>query len=194
MVAEMSGRGNVLVGKCSVGELSVRGNVHRGSVCRGSVTRGSVLGEVSVGEMSVYQFFRSREQGSCFSACCHELDVNFILICKSFQVYFLIILFFISFKLGKYTCIFCNAMSAKIFQDVCFVIQLVTSSIALTWCVLLIFLKRIRVNAAILVPEKNLLRTKLSSCQRNSPYCVHSYKTYSTYCFHSYITYRTTTQ
>ena len=47
MVKEMSGRGNVLAGKCPVGELSVRGNVHRRSV-----SRGSVLGEVSVGEMS----------------------------------------------------------------------------------------------------------------------------------------------
>ena len=122
----MSSRGNVLVGKCSIWEvsvvevpvveLSVRGNFHQGGVRRGSVSRRFALGEVSVGEVSVYQFFRSREQGSCFSACCHELDLNFILICKSFQVYFLIILFFISFKLGKYTCIFCNAMSVKIFK------------------------------------------------------------------------------
>ena len=186
--------GNVRSGNCPFGEMSI-GEVSVGEVSVGDLSLGKCQSrKCPVGEMSVYQFFRSREQGSCFSACCHELDVNFILICKSFQVYFLIILFFISFKLGKYTCIFCNAMSAKIFQDVCFVIQLVTSSIALTWCVLLIFLKRIRVNAGILVPEKNLLRTKLSSCQRNSPYCVHSYETYSTYCFHSYITCRTTTQ
>ena len=53
MVREMSGRGNVLAGKCPVGELSVRGNVHRGSV-----SRGSVLGEVSVSEMSCWGIAR----------------------------------------------------------------------------------------------------------------------------------------
>ena len=47
VVTEMSGRGNVLVGKCSVKEVSF-GEVFG----QGNVSRGSFLGEVSVEEMS----------------------------------------------------------------------------------------------------------------------------------------------
>ena len=52
MVGEMSGQGNVLVGKCPVGEVSVGEVSSWGSVCWGSVSRGSVLKKVSVGELS----------------------------------------------------------------------------------------------------------------------------------------------
>ena len=62
MVTEISGQGNVWLGKClsrevwlgkcPVEELSVWRNVYQGSVHQGSVSRGSVLGEVSVGKIS----------------------------------------------------------------------------------------------------------------------------------------------
>ena len=61
MFGRMSGRGNVLGGKCpfreeSIGEASGRKNIRRGSVFREIVSLGSVHGEVSVEELSGYQF------------------------------------------------------------------------------------------------------------------------------------------
>ena len=61
MFGRMSGRGNVLGGKCPfrevcIREVSDRGNIHQGSVLRKIVSLESVYGEVSVKELSGYQF------------------------------------------------------------------------------------------------------------------------------------------
>ena len=65
----------------------------------------------------------------CFSAYCHELDA-FFKIYQSCNFTFLFC-FLSSFKLGKYTCLFCNAMSTEIFQYVFFLSQLVKNSCCL---------------------------------------------------------------
>ena len=56
----MTGRGNVVGGKCtfredSVGKVSSRESISRGTVLRGSVSLGSAHEEMSVEELSRYQ-------------------------------------------------------------------------------------------------------------------------------------------